>query len=288
MSDGFLTLYSRRSPSTWLPNWLTAVGADVTAPGADGRLAVLDREGDRHLISNDELARRLDAGDDLTFQAWFSRSEDLVITVRRAIEAGPARGLVAATCSLDGLAPGDVERVCRAGQDIVERAAADSADGARDLGLVLDPRGSMADLDWEQAEAIPRAALAGLTVLGVEGTVDEVRDAWRAAALSAAVPTVRIADAGDDSVDAAWARVAAAEGLVSPSGELLLSLSGHGSSDLPWLRVRTHGPLPIRDLGPHAGEPELVAADLRRRVTIAVTTEEHETWILVARAGDQA
>ncbi|MFD6177527.1 MULTISPECIES: hypothetical protein [unclassified Isoptericola] len=101
------------------------------------------------------------------------------------------------------------------------------------------------------------------------------------------MPTVRVPD-GDGSLADAWVRVAGEEGLVSPTGELLLSVGGVGSWDLPWVRVRADSPLPLRILGPVEGQPEFVASDVGRRVEVAVTSEEDETRILVSHPGDLA
>ncbi|MFE6971928.1 hypothetical protein [Isoptericola sp. NPDC057653] len=125
---------------------------------------------------------------------------------------------------------------------------------------------------------------AGFEVLGTEGTVDEVRDVWREFSSASAVPTVRIADDDPDpsAVETAWTRVVASTGLVSSTGEFLLSVSATGTHDAAWLRVRAGADARVLDLGPHDGEPDLVATNVGRDVTVAVTSEEEETWILVS------
>lgn len=131
------------------------------------------------------------------------------------------------------------------------------------------------------------AERAGLAVLGQEGTSDEVRAVWRYFASVSAVPAVRISDSDDDplALERSWAWVMTTTELVSPSGEFLLSVSAPGSFDLPWLRVRSDDEVRVRQLGLYDGEPDFVATDLDRTVAVAVTSEEDETWVLVA-SGD--
>jgi len=130
------------------------------------------------------------------------------------------------------------------------------------------------------------ARRAGFEVLGQEGTVEEVRDAWRAFSSTSAVPTVRIDDEDPDplAVETAWSRVAGSNGLVAPSGEFLLSISATGTHALPWLRVKAGADARVLELGPYDGEPDFVATNLGRDVSVAVTSEEDETWILVSSA----
>ncbi|MGW8566504.1 hypothetical protein [Isoptericola sp. NPDC055881] len=125
---------------------------------------------------------------------------------------------------------------------------------------------------------------AGFEVLGTEGTVDEVRDVWREFSSASAVPTVRIADDDPDpsAVDTAWTRVVTSTGLLSSAGEFLLSVSATGTHDAAWLRVRAGADARVFDLGPYTGEPDFVATNMGREVSVAVTSEEDETWILVS------
>ncbi|MFE5339615.1 hypothetical protein ACFQ80_05315 [Isoptericola sp. NPDC056578] len=125
---------------------------------------------------------------------------------------------------------------------------------------------------------------AGFEALGTEGTVEEVRAVWRAFSSVSAVPTVRIADGDPDpsAVETAWARVVDTTGLVSSSGEFLLSVSATGTHDAAWLRVQAGADARVLDLGPRDGEPDFVATNVGRTVSVAVTSEEDETWILVS------
>lgn len=157
-------------------------------------------------------------------------------------------------------------------------AATDRADGAATSSPAEGSHG---------AQPLVRA---GLTLLGEAGTAEDVRSVWRMHASASAEPSVRISDElGEVSgavLDQAWMVVARQTGVISDDGEFLLSVSGVGAFDRPWLHVRADGIPSVRELGPNPGEPEFVASSLDRSVTVAVSTEEYEVWILV-RSDDQ-
>jgi hypothetical protein len=131
-----------------------------------------------------------------------------------------------------------------------------------------------------------KAARAGLTVLGETGTVEDVREVWRSSVSVSAVPSVRVPDDQEtlslDALESAWNTTARTHGVISDTGEFLLSVSGPGTHDRPWTRVRAEGAVKVQELGHNRDEPEFVASDLARSVTMAVTTEEYEFWILAA------
>lgn len=126
----------------------------------------------------------------------------------------------------------------------------------------------------------------GLARIGHAGTVEDVQAAWKAFSSVGAEPVVRISDALDAvslaTLDHTWRSMADQLGVISDAGEFLLTVSGEGAFDLPWFRVRTGTVAHVRDLGMYAGEPDFIASDLERSVSIAVSTEESEFWILVA------
>jgi hypothetical protein len=136
----------------------------------------------------------------------------------------------------------------------------------------------------EHLDVIDRA---GLTHLGQSGTSEDVQSAWKPFVSVNAVPFVRISDALEEislsTLEQTWRALAAELGIISNSGEFLLSVGGQGTLGLPWFRVRTTGRLTIRDLGMSPGEPEFIASSLDRSVSIGVSTEESDFWILVAR-----
>jgi hypothetical protein len=136
----------------------------------------------------------------------------------------------------------------------------------------------------DNLEVIDRA---GLTWLGEFGTPEDVQSAWKTFSSVSAEPLVRISDALEEAslstLERMWSAVAAELGIISSTGELLLTVSGKGTFGLPWFHVRTAGRLAIRDLGMYPGEPEFIASRLDRSVSIAVSTEESDFWILVAR-----
>lgn len=133
-------------------------------------------------------------------------------------------------------------------------------------------------------DTFDKAARAGLAVLGESGTAEDVRVVWRSFVSVTAVPSVRVPDdEGPGSLDAlegAWNTAARTHGVISDDGEFLLSVSGPGTHDKPWVQVRANGAVKVRELGNYVNQPEFVASDLARSVTIAVTTEEYEFWIL--------
>jgi hypothetical protein len=129
---------------------------------------------------------------------------------------------------------------------------------------------------------------AGLTWLGESGTPEDVQSAWVTFASVNAEPFVRISDALEEvslsTLEQTWSALAAELGVLSGSGEFLLTVGSKGTFGLSWFRVRAAGRLAIRDLGMYPGEPDFIASSLDRSVTIAVSTEESDFWILVERA----
>jgi hypothetical protein len=128
---------------------------------------------------------------------------------------------------------------------------------------------------------------AGLTRLGESGTPEDVQSAWKTFSSVSTEPFVRISDALEEvslsTLEQTWSALAAELGIISSAGEFLLTVSGEGTFGLPWFHVRTAGRLAIRDLGMYPGEPEFIASRLDRSASIAVSTEESDFWILVAR-----
>ena len=140
----------------------------------------------------------------------------------------------------------------------------------------------------ERSHNAETLARAGLTLLGEAGTAEDAQSAWRVFVSMDAEPSVRISDElGEISgavLDQVWSVVARQTGVISDDGEFLLSVSGVGAAQRPWLHVRADGIPSVRELGPNPGEPEFVASSLDRSATVGVTTEEYEIWILVADA----
>jgi hypothetical protein len=143
------------------------------------------------------------------------------------------------------------------------------------------------DLSRSASKPIDAIERAGLTRLGQFGTPEDVQSAWRPFVSVNAEPFVRISDVlGEISLstlEQTWSALAIELGIISSSGEFLLTVGGEGTLGLPWFRVRTTGRLTVRDLGMYPGEPEFIASSLDRSVSIGVSTEESDFWILVAR-----
>ncbi|ANC29696.1 hypothetical protein [Isoptericola dokdonensis] len=139
MSDGFFTLYGDSAPHNWLPDWLTALGARLTSPGAEQLVALIDFDGDRHLVDLSTFHRSL-ADEELnrTFQTWLSESDDMIVTARRVSDQ-----LYSVTCYLDGLDAAEIDAATRAATERVTRSPAEV------VALVVDRRGATADFDWD-------------------------------------------------------------------------------------------------------------------------------------------
>lgn len=130
---------------------------------------------------------------------------------------------------------------------------------------------------------------SGLTRLGQAGTAEDVQAAWKSFSSVRAEPVVRISDSLEEVslalLDQTWRALADRLGLISGEGEFLLTVSGEGTFGLPWFRVRADESVAVSDLGTYPGEPDFIASSLDRSVSIAVSTEESDFWILVERAG---
>lgn len=128
---------------------------------------------------------------------------------------------------------------------------------------------------------------SGLTRLGQAGTAEDVQSAWNSFSSVRAEPVVRISDSLEEVslalLDQTWRAMADRLGLVSSEGEFLLTVSGEGTFSLPWFHVRADEGVAVSDLGTYPGEPDFIASSLDRSVSIAVSTEESDFWILVAR-----
>ena len=128
---------------------------------------------------------------------------------------------------------------------------------------------------------------SGLTRLGQSGTPEDVRSAWKAFSSAHADPVVRISDSLEEvslaTLEQTWNSMAEQLGVVSGDGEFLLTVSGEGTFGLPWFHVRASTAVAVRDLGMYPREPDFIASSLDRSVSIAVSTEESDFWILVVR-----
>lgn len=129
------------------------------------------------------------------------------------------------------------------------------------------------------------ASEAGLEVIGETGTADDALSVWRAFNRASVTPTVRISDldADDavlDTLDRTWEETSRRQGLMSPTGEFLMSVGG--TTVTPWLRVRWRDNARVHLLSTVFGAPEFITSDLGRTVSMGVSTEEDEYWILVA------
>lgn len=151
MSDGFITWYLRGPVTTDLVDRLTDAGAALTYPGSVDEVSILDPEGSQVFLTHDVFLSLLRGnsllrGDEpsLTFQLWWARSDDLVVTVRRHTGIGSPSGTVySVDCSLDGLTTQQTDSVVAATGRLLDEASESV------VAAVVDRRGRTADVDWD-------------------------------------------------------------------------------------------------------------------------------------------
>lgn len=150
MSDGFITWYLRGPVSADPVDRLDETGAALTYPGAHEQVSILDPEGSQVLVTHDTFLSLLqdsspqNAAPSLTFQMWWSRSDDLVVTVRRHVGDGsPSAGLYGVGCSLDGLTTEQTNSLVAVTGRLLDEAPESV------VAAVIDRQGVTADLDWD-------------------------------------------------------------------------------------------------------------------------------------------
>ncbi|MDR7380933.1 hypothetical protein [Promicromonospora iranensis] len=152
MSDGFMIWFLRGEPTERVVDHLAATGATLAYPIGEGQVSVIDLEGTREIISSECFVPLLEDNDSpsLTFQMWYSKSEDMVVTVRRNLtETSSGTAFYSVTCYLDGLEFHQVESAI-SGADQLASASSDEV-----IGIVIDKRGSTEDFDWDAFIADP-------------------------------------------------------------------------------------------------------------------------------------
>jgi hypothetical protein len=152
VSDGFVIWFLRGKPTGRVVDQLAATGAALAPPIGEDQVSVLDLEGNRRLVSRGAFTTLLEDNDSLslTFQMWYSRSEDMVVTVRRNLtETSSGTAFYSVTCYLDGLEFDQVESAI-SGADQIASASSDEV-----IGIVIDKRGSTEDFDWDAFIADP-------------------------------------------------------------------------------------------------------------------------------------
>jgi hypothetical protein len=145
MSDGFMIWFLRGEATGRVVDHLAATGAALAYPIGEGRVSVLDLEGTQELVSREAFMSLLQDNDapTLTFQTWYSTSEDMIVTVHRNLtEVSSNATFYAVTCYLDGLELEQVESAISGADQLVSGSPEDV------VGIVIDKRGGTEDFDW--------------------------------------------------------------------------------------------------------------------------------------------
>lgn len=128
---------------------------------------------------------------------------------------------------------------------------------------------------------------AGLVVLGSVQAAGgmEPAEAWRRIIGVSVRPTLVVDDEQDDyleAVDCHWRALAENNGIIGDDKSFLISASGVGSFELPWVVVRTTRDYSLgRNLASNPGEPEFITMARDGHVICGVTTEEDGIWLTV-------
>ncbi|UUW89424.1 hypothetical protein [Pimelobacter simplex] len=144
MPDPFVRWYVAGAGLPALVARLRRAGLALDAPGAPGTVSVLDAEGDRVPTGHAEFEACLRSPETgaLTFQLWFSGSEDLVLSWSRLPDATGNRARHCVVAFLDGLSVPQADAVVAA---VEETSVASPADT---VALVVDLGGRTAEVDW--------------------------------------------------------------------------------------------------------------------------------------------
>lgn len=124
---------------------LAATGAALAYSIGEGRVSVLDLEGTPELVFRETFMSLLQDGEapTLTFQTWYSTSEDMVVTIHRNLTEAPSNAtFYAVTCYLDGLELEQVESAISGADQLVSESPEDV------IGIVIDKRGGTEAFDW--------------------------------------------------------------------------------------------------------------------------------------------
>lgn len=144
MPDPSVTLYVTHVDPQDVVMALSEIGLSARWPLHPDVVSVLDLEGDTVATSPTEFREllRSPAQDSVTFQLWFSGSEDVVVTVFRNPEKTGPLAALRITAYLDGAPRSQAAAVAAALERfVVQRPSATVA-------LIADLRGSAEEVDW--------------------------------------------------------------------------------------------------------------------------------------------
>ncbi|THV36473.1 hypothetical protein [Glycomyces buryatensis] len=145
MSDEFMAWFLRGPVHAQLVRWLTGTGAVLSMPGSHDEVSILDFEGTQEFVTREAFMSWLEGVEpSLTFQMWFTRSDDLTVTLRRRLGHGsPSGEFYGVYCYLDGLTTEQMDSAVAGTDRLLEERPEDV------VGIVVDRRGVTADFDWD-------------------------------------------------------------------------------------------------------------------------------------------
>lgn len=137
--------------------------------------------------------------------------------------------------------------------------------------------------DVERSELLERI---GLIVLGEVNAAGDVTPgaAWRSAINFAVKPTIEVDAAAEDALlraERRWRGYCQQVALFADDGSFLISVSGKGAFDLPWVHVSgTEQTGFLTNLAQVSGRVDFVACSLGGDSIVAFSEEEHGYWIV--------
>ena len=178
MADPFVTMYATQIDPQDVVADLCANGLSSRWPRDPEVVSVLDLEGDTLPTTPADFLDLLRSPnqDSVTFQLWFSDSEDVVVTMCRTPKVTGPGAAWQLTVYLDGAPRPQVATVVSALERFVARHAAVT------LALVVDLDGSTEEFDWSRAlvdpSDVPVVDSLILSAQLVSGTRGHVGASW--------------------------------------------------------------------------------------------------------------
>lgn len=154
MSDPFVSWYLSSDDPLVVLKRLQGAGLSLDAPGRQDVVSLLDLEGDqvpKPRVEFEVLARSRDVPS-VTFQMWFSDSEDVVVTCFREHEMTGDHARLCIVAYLDGLTESQEQHVASA----MELSVVDQPDDT--VALIVDLTGASEGFNWLEAIEQPIAA----------------------------------------------------------------------------------------------------------------------------------
>lgn len=111
------------------------------------------------------------------------------------------------------------------------------------------------------------------------------KQAWAHVIMMESKPSIVFTDDRISDAQDSWWRLARSNRLLSDQETCLISIGGLGQ--LPWARIRLPERAPVFDIfAVDAGSPEFIVMNQAGDRLLAVTSEEHETWLYLVERQD--